>query len=155
MSNSILTILFVAFAGIVFGQLPNKVKGLEGVWEYKNGSGFETWKLNGDVLEGESYRYTRLRDSIHVEDMSIRMVNKVLVHSIEQYSVDADSSEVSMKKMVFIGGKRKMKFVNSEAQVPYSITYKIGCLNRKKLRVFIQYGAESKNTKIVLEKIKS
>ncbi len=155
MPARLLTILFIAVAGLAFGQLPNKVKALEGAWEYKNGSGFEIWRINGDILEGESYRYTRLRDSIHGEDMTIKTVNNVLVHSIQQYSIDADSSDIATKKMIFIGGKRKMKFINSEARVPYSITYRFGFLNRKKLKVFIQHGSESKKTKIVLEKVKA
>jgi hypothetical protein len=152
LSTKILVIFAFLSTGLM-AQLPGAAKKLVGEWEYKEGSGFETWQLNGEELEGHAYRVSKLRDTSIVEDLTIKRVNKNLVHIMKIYSVVNDSTITNTYH--FLGNKRKLKFINIDSNTPYSIQYKFGFLNRNKLFIKIQYGPYEKPSKLVLKRVRA
>lgn len=134
------------------GQLSGKVLKLEGKWQYKEGSGFEIWNLHDGALHGKTYRVTRAGDTISVEEMSIKKVNKTLVHQLATFNFTGDTTFVS--NYHFIGERKKLRFVNIESNTPYLIEYKFGFLNRNKLYIRLQFGINDKQTELVLNRIK-
>lgn len=149
----ILTFLAIgAFSIMSYSQLSNKVLKLEGQWQFKEGSGFETWTLRDDVLHGQAFRVSRAGDTMRVEEIAIKKVNKTLVHKLTTYNFTGDSTIVS--NFNFIGEKNKLRFVNIESNTPYLIEYKFGFLNRNKLFIRLQFGINEKRTQLVLHRIK-
>jgi hypothetical protein len=137
--KQLVSILFiVAIAATGFSQLPNKAKKLVGKWQYKSGAGYEVWELNNNQLKGAAYRVSKNGDTTQVESLVMKRVNKTLVYILETNSQQGDS--IVVQKNSFIGVGSKMKFNNLESTVPSMISYAFGCLNRKKLRIKIQYG---------------
>lgn len=151
-----LSVLFiVAFLfnfGLSFGQLPSKVQRLEGKWRFKEGSGYEVWERNDRKLIGHAFRITKLGDTSKVEDVIINKVNNRLTYNLTTYNVVRDSL-VTMQR-VFIGGKRKMEFINLTENAPYSIEYKFAFFNKNKLRVFVQNTISDEPSKFTLLRIK-
>ncbi len=137
--KQLVSILFiVAVAATGFSQLPNKAKKLVGKWQYKSGAGYEIWELNNNQLKGAAYRVSKNGDTTQVESLVMKRVNKTLVYILETNSQQGDS--VVVQKNSFVGIGNKMKFNNLESTVPSMISYAFGRLNRKKLRIKIQYG---------------
>lgn len=138
---------------VVSAQLPKKVEKLEGEWKYKEGSGFEVWTLKNGRLNGYAYRMNKLGDTIMVEDIRLKMVNKTLVYSLETYNHVGDS--ITSLKNDFVGSKRRMTFINIDSNTPYSISYSYGFLNRKKLKIKIKYGIKEDPVVLKLLKVKA
>ena len=55
---------FFVFNLSLFAQLPRKVQKIEGLWGYRQGSGFEKWKVQGDAIVGESFRVNKIGDKL-------------------------------------------------------------------------------------------
>lgn len=143
--------LFVAvfLTVLAFGQLPSKVEQLEGVWKYKEGSGYEIWRKSGDQLIGNAFRLNqKTGDSSKIEDVFIRRVNKNLIYTMKTYNYVNDSIKENVHN--FVGGKRKMKWHNIDSNTPYMIKYSYGFFNRNKLIMRIYYGPHDKPTKLIL-----
>ena len=136
-----------------YGQLPNKVKKIVGTWEYKKGSGFEVWKEKENQLIGNEYRVNKIGDTLNVEEMTIKLINNNLVYTIVEHENLIDST-VHHQQMIFLGGKRKMNFINMDANTPYSISYSFGFLRKNKLKIKIRYGQADKPVKLDLVRIK-
>jgi len=134
-------------------QIPAKISKMEGVWKYKEGSGYEVWEKKGDQLAGYTFRLNKVGDTSKVDDIVLKMVNKRLMYSLKTYTYVHDSLKIATHN--FLGGKRKMKFVNIDIGTPYSIHYSFGFLNRNKLKLSIQYGANDTPIKLVLFRVKA
>lgn len=153
--NIILKILLIGF--LLFdshdslAQLGRKTEKLAGNWEYKEGSGYETWDLDGEELDGHAYRINKMGDTTKVEDLRIKRVNKNLIHVLSTYNIAGDSTIVTTYR--FVGGKRKLSFINIDSNTPYSIAYRFGFLNRNKLFIRIKYGMNEKGTKLTLKRV--
>lgn len=145
--------LFLFTSGITLAKLPSNVKKLVGTWEYKEGSGFESWRLEGDVLVGEAFRINKLNDTIVAEQFKINKVDKNLVLHLDAYQIVNDSLEIRERK--FLGGKRKLKFTNIESESPISLHYKFGIFSKNKLKIFITILEGSKPQKLTLFRQKS
>ena len=133
-------------------QLPSKVRKLEGTWKYKTSENYEVWKLSDELLVGEAYRKNKVGDTSLVEKIEISKINRTLFYSLETYNNNGDSIIVQQRK--FIGGKRKMKFLNINNNSPYMIYYSFGFLNKDKLKIKIQYGIIEKPMKLLLRRVK-
>ena len=153
--KSILLLAFVCVSLLSFGQVNGKLKKMIGEWEYRNGSGIEVWKQENAALHGYEYRMSKIGDTVKVEEMIIRSVNKNLIYSIEEHRHNSTSDSTNLhKSMSFIADKRKMKFYNVDENTPYFIQYSFGFFNRNKLKVKIQSGQNDKPVKLVLLRIK-
>lgn len=141
---------FLLFSSTLFGQLPNKVQKMEGLWEYKQGSGFEQWKIQDNTLVGESFRISKLGDTLIAERMKIKSLNNRLVLQINAYNIIGDSVRVVTRN--FIGKKRKMEFTSIDAVGIRSLTYKTRCFSRKKLFIFIEGPGIDNRRKLVLNR---
>ena len=143
---------FLLLSSSLFAQLPSKANKLIGVWKYKEGSGYEIWKSQGDVLIGEAYRVsTKTGDSSKVEDMVLSRVNSNLIYKMKTFNHLNDSVVTTTHN--FVGSKRKMTFVNIDAITPYSIRYRIGFFNKKKMKIHIHYSRNDKGLKLNLFKV--
>ena len=134
------------------GQISNKMKKLVGIWEYKKGSGFETWKVENDMVVGYEYRVNKIGDTLKVEEMHIKLVGKNLIYSIGEHHNLSDST-MHHESLNFLGGKRKMSFVNIDSNTPYSISYSFGLFSKNRLKIRIQYGQTDKPAKLNLIRI--
>ena len=143
---------FILNSGSSFGQLPSSAKKLEGAWMYKEGSGYEVWKIKDDKLVGYTYRVTKLGDTSKVEDMVLAKFNNTLVYNVTSYNIVNDSLITS--RHMFIGRKRKMFFLNQSENAPYSVEYKLGFFNRNKLKVLVQNTISDDAIKYTLYRIK-
>lgn len=133
-------------------QISSKMKKLVGTWEFKKGSGFETWEIENDKVIGYEYRVNKIGDTIKVEEMHIKQVGKNLVYSIDAHHNLSDSS-VHHESLNFLGGKRKLTFVNMDSNTPYSISYSFGIFSKRRLKVKIHYGQNDKAAKLNLIRI--
>lgn len=147
-----LLFLFVLNSGQTFCQLPSSVNKLEGLWKYKEGSGYEVWKSQDKKLVGFTYRITKSGDTSKVEDIVLNKINNRLVYSLTTYNVVNDSLITAHRE--FIGGKRKMEFINLSESAPYSIEYKFGFLNRNKLKVIVRNTVSDDPIKYILYRVK-
>lgn len=145
-------IFIVAFVATGFSQLPTKAKKIVGKWQYKSGAGYEVWQLNNNQLEGAAYRVSKNGDTTQVESLTMKKVNKTLVYILETNSQQGDS--IVVQKNSFVGIGNKMKFNNLESTIPSMISYSFGCLNRKKLKIKIQYGVNENPVILELRKYK-
>ncbi len=145
----LLSVMLVQFS---WAQLPNNVRKLEGTWKYKSSENYEVWVLKEERLVGAAYRKNKIGDTSLVEKISIARINKVLFYNLETFNNNGDSIVVLSRR--FIGGKRKMKFLNVDSNSPYMIAYSFGFLNRDKLKIKIQYGILDKPMKLTLGRIK-
>lgn len=145
-------IAFLFNSGLSFGQLPSKVQKLEGKWRFKEGSGYEVWERKDQKLIGHAFRVTKLGDTSKVEDIILDKVNNRLTYSLTTYNIVRDSL-VTMQRG-FIGGKRKMEFINLTENAPYSIEYKFGFFNKNKLKVIVQNTVSDEPYKFTLLRIK-
>ncbi|MFT5858780.1 MAG: hypothetical protein ACI865_000868 [Flavobacteriaceae bacterium] len=135
-----------------YGQLPSKVKKMAGTWEYKQGSGFESWELQGNELIGHAFRVNvKTGDTSKVEDMTIRKPSKHLVYVIETINYVDDS--LMIRAQNFIADRKKMKFYNMTGQTPHAIEYSFGFFSKKKLKLKIYHGPFDKPLKLVLFKV--
>lgn len=144
--------LILFLASYSFGQIKGKALKLEGIWEYKESAGFEEWTMVDDDLVGKAYRVGKMGDTSVVEQMHIRMADKNLIFTSTTYNYMVDS--LRSDKHVFVGGKRKMNFINVDRQIPYSIKYSFGFLNRNKLKINIYFNKGEKSKTIVLNRRK-
>ncbi|MDG1332132.1 MAG: hypothetical protein P8P74_07370 [Crocinitomicaceae bacterium] len=146
-------LVFFAFSFGAFAQLPNKVKKMEGTWEYRFGSGLEILEVKGDELLGVGYRINqKLNDTTRVENVRMRMANKNLVYSMTTYNVIGDSVVPNIQE--FVSSGRSLKFVNISAPTPHMIKYSFGFLNRNKLFIRVYHGPETKPVKLILTRKK-
>lgn len=147
-----IVILFVGVTNLLFAQLPSSVLKLAGEWKYKSSESYEVWSLDSDELSGYAYRMNKVGDTSIVEKITIKKVNKNLFYSLETYNTIGDSIIILERK--FIGGKRKMKFLNIENNSPYKIVYSFGFLNRNRLKIRIQYNVLDNPIKLILNRVK-
>lgn len=152
MKNLVTFFFLFSFALLSNAQFNGKVKKLIGVWEYKSGNGFEKWELEGEFLTGGAYRINKLGDTTKVEDLQIRRINKTLIYSVCLDEVIGDTTIAITHN--FIGNKNKMKFNNIDSNLPAIISYSFGFLNRKKLKIRIQYGIKDKPVELLLYRVK-
>ena len=133
----------------VYAQLPNRVKKLEGLWEYKEGSGYERWTLNGDVMQGESFRVNKLGDTTVAERFEIKSINNRLVLNLKAYHMVGDSTVV--KEKTLIGKKRKMAFTSTSRGGLRSLQIKLGFFfkNRLKLQIYNRGLEEPQKLRLV------
>jgi hypothetical protein len=142
-------LFFLALSVSAFAQLPNKVKKMEGTWDYKFGSGFEVLEVKGDELLGVGYRINqKSSDTTRVENVRIRMANKNLVYSMTTYAVVKDSVVANTQE--FVSSGKRLKFQNISAPTPYMIKYSFGFFNRNKLFIRIYHGPDAKPVKLIL-----
>lgn len=133
-----LVMLFLV-TNFVHAQLPNKVKKMEGTWEYKLGSGYEILELVGDELKGKGFRINRKTgDTASIENSNIQMINKNLIYTLTTYNVVSDSVSTTVHK--FIADGKKMKFRNISSSTPYAIHFSFGFFNKNKLKMSIYHG---------------
>ncbi len=150
-ANVIFLILFSPLYG--FTQLPSKVMRLEGIWEFKQGSGYESWELQGEDMVGHAFQVnSKTGDTSKMEDIRIRLINGRLVYMMNTYSVLEDSLVKTVHH--FIGERRKMNFVNMNTHIPVKIRYRFGFFNRKKLNIMIYYGTNDKPVILILNKMR-
>lgn len=151
--HKILILCFVMFSALPsIAQIGGRAEKLIGKWEFKEGSGFETWKADGDELVGQAFRKNKVGDTSKVEEVNLTRVNKNMILTMNTYNIVEDSAIVTTYR--FVGGKRKLSFVNIDANTPYSIDYKFGFLNRNKLFIKIKYGINEKGTKLTLRRVR-
>lgn len=144
-------LFFAVFLGSNFGlqaQLPRAVNKLEGTWAYKAGSGFERWKLLGDVMHGESYRVNKLGDTIIAERMQIQSINKRLMLHLEAFHTVNDSLRVYSRDL--IGKRKKMEFTGIQTVDLEVLTYKRAFFSKNKLFIYILRKGSKKPQKLVL-----
>lgn len=146
--NRFLPFLFVFICLNALAQLPGKVEKMEGLWRYRQGSGFERWSLNGDVMVGESFRINKLGDTLITERFEIRSVNNRLVLNLKAYHMVGDS--IAEKSRSLIGKKRKMDFAAIDGVTLESLFYKPAFLSRKKMYLYIGHFGDEKPRKLVL-----
>lgn len=144
--------IFLLITTESFAQLPKSAAKLEGSWRYASGEGVEHWSAHNDGLEGSSYRMNKLGDSVKVESFTINNVNNRLVYSLTSHNVVGDS--LVDTKRHFIGGKRKLEFVNIEEVIPYSVSYRFGLFTSNKLIISVRFGINDKPTKFKLARAK-
>ncbi len=144
-------LLFVLLFSISpsFGQIPQKVENLVGVWNYKTGAGLEIWTKVGGELKGEEIRVNKLGDSIVVEKMSIRFVNEQLIYMIEEHESKVDSL-IHYDAKHFVSKNKKMNFINIDSGIPASITYRFGFFNKKKVKIKIEFSRNDKPVKLLM-----
>jgi hypothetical protein len=142
-------IIFAFLTFSAFAQLPNKVKKMEGTWEYKYRSGFEVLDVVGEELVGVGYRINpKTNDTTKVENIRIRMANKNLIYSMTTQNVVKDS--VILSTLQFVGEGKRLKFQNISSPTPYMIKYSFGFLNKNKLFIRIYPGPDAKPIKLIL-----
>jgi hypothetical protein len=147
--------IFIAFilnSGISIAQLPSSVLKLDGMWMYKEGSGYEVWKVEADQMDGHTFRITKTGDTVLVEEMVIKSINRRLTFDLKTRT--NVNNQVINKTRSFIGGKRKMEFINLDKSAPYSMEYKYGFFNRNKLRIHVRYSSKDDPMKYTLFKVK-
>ncbi len=151
----IVSALIVFFASsITYAQLPNKVKKMEGKWEYKLGSGFEVLEIVGDELVGVGYRINqKTNDTTRIENTNIELVNSNLIFTLTTYNVIGDSIAKSVQKFVAKG--KKLTFRNITNLTPYAIEFSMGFLNRNKLKMSIYHGPDEDPVHLYLTRQKS
>jgi hypothetical protein len=146
-------LLFIVAAFNTSAQLPSNVTKLVGVWKYKQGSGFESWKKQGDELVGHAYRINnKTGDTSRVEDMLLRKPQKTLLYTTSTYNFVMDSLRVNTQN--FVGEKRKMKFFNMAEHSPHAIEYSFGFWNKNKLKINIYHGPFDKPLTLTLYRVK-
>ena len=146
-------VVFCILSMGAFAQLPSKVKKMEGTWEYKFRSGFETLEVKGDELLGVGYRVNqKTSDTSRVENVRIRMANRNLIYSMTTYNVIRDS--VVSTTQEFVGSGKRLKFQNISAPTPYMIKYSFGFFNRNKMFIRVYHGPDAKPIKLILTKKK-
>lgn len=148
----ILSIGILFLVSTVYSQLPKRAQKLEGRWVFDNSSSYEEWRLKGDVLEGESYRVTKLKDTTLTESLMIKRAAGRMVHTIVSHKLSSDT--VVENEHTFVGRKRRLIFENISDISPYSIAYHFGFLNRNKLKIKIKYGMNEKPVKFILHRLK-
>lgn len=147
-------LVFFFAASMTYAQLPNKVKKMEGKWEYKLGSGFEVLEVVGDELVGVGYRINqKTNDTTRVENTNIELVNSNLIYTLTTYNVIGDSVSISVQKFVAKG--KKMTFRNITNFTPYAIEFSMGFLNRNKLKMSIYHGPDEDPVHLYLTREKS
>ncbi|HIP32772.1 MAG TPA: hypothetical protein EYG86_08430 [Crocinitomicaceae bacterium] len=146
-------ITFVLFSLTSFGQLSNKSLKLEGTWEFKKGSGFETWRIQGNKLVGFEYRINKTGDTLKVERMTIRQVGGNMIYSVGEHLNEEDST-LHHENINFKGTSKNMNFINMDDNTPYSIEYKFGFFSKNRLKVKIKYGQAEKPVKLSLIRVK-
>ena len=126
---------------------------LQGEWDFRSGNGFDVWKYDDGKIVGLSYRISKLGDTLLTDQTTIAKTETgVLVHTVESNRIIGDS--VHYSKLHFVSHKRKLEFVNIEGNTPYSIEYKLGFLNRRKLKIRIKFGVNSEVTELIMIKVK-
>lgn len=118
-------------------QLPNRVKKLEGLWEYRHGSGYERWEQRGEVMYGESFRINKLGDTLVAESFEISLVNKRLIMNLKAYHMVNDS--IRIKEKVLVGKRRKMQFSGLNGNRLEQLEFKLGFLFRNRLKLIVSH----------------
>lgn len=144
--------VFILNSGFSFGQLPSNVEKLEGAWRYKEGSGYESWKIKDGQLIGHAFRLTKMGDTTEVESFSIKKMNNHLIYNLSTFINQNDTLITTNRR--FFGEKRKMNFINLSEDAPYSIQYNFAFLNNKKLKITVMYTINAKQQKFILYRIK-
>lgn len=137
MKRLLIFLFVVTVVPMTQAQLPNRVKKLEGVWEYREGSGFEKWELHGDVMFGESFRINKLGDTLVAERFEISYVNKRLVLNLKAYHMVGDT--IQIKERILIGKRRKMEFSSLTGMKLETFRFKFGCFSKKRLKLIVQH----------------
>ena len=146
----ILTAVILFSFTTVFSQLKGKAKHLPGTWVYAQGSGYEVWKAVDGGLSGAGYRTNKIGDTVRVEKLGIKLVNKSLFYTLETGSNDGNVS-TNMKHQ-FMSNARKLDFTNLENVLPNHIKYSFGFFNKNKMIITIWMDENLKKTKLKLRK---
>lgn len=144
-------IFFLLALSIIYtaeAQLPNRVRKLQGLWEYRQGSGFEKWNLHGDRMIGESFRINKLGDTLVAERFEITYINKRLVMDLKAYHMVGDS--VLVRQKTLIGKRRKMEFTSVTGIKLEKLRYRFGFFSKKRLKLFIHHQSSMDPQKLVL-----
>ncbi len=146
MTRLFILLFVLAIVPFAQAQLPNRVKKLEGLWEYNEGSGFERWEQRGEVMYGESFRINKLGDTLIAENFEISYVNKRLVLNLTAYHMVNDS--IQIKEKVLVGKRRKMEFSGLSGNRLKQLEFKFGFLSKNRLKLFIHHQGMLKPQKL-------
>ncbi|MCR9172223.1 MAG: hypothetical protein NXI10_07010 [bacterium] len=146
MKSLVVFLFFVTSTSLLFAQLPNRVKKLEGLWEYRQGSGYEKWERRGEVMYGESFRINKLGDTLVAEKFEISYVNKRLILNLTAYHMVNDS--IRIKEKVLVGKRRKMKFTGLNGNRLEELEFKFGLFSRNRLKLLIHHHGILKPQKL-------
>jgi hypothetical protein len=150
MNRLLLLICLVLIASTTEAQLPKRVQKLEGLWEYRAGSGFEDWRFKGDRMVGTSFRINKLGDTLVAERFEIAYINKRLVMDLKAYHTVGDSLVVRQKTL--IGKRRKMEFTNVSGVAIEKLRYRFGFFSKRRLKLLVYHQRDMKPQKLVLLK---
>lgn len=140
----IFSLLLCPFFG--FSQIKGKAKYLVGKWNYKEGSGFEVWNRNGEILEGSGYRILKFGDSVKVETLSLSFTNGRYIYTYH----NSDESKKN-KDVNFISNGRKLQFVSTNSETPIRMEYRFN-LRKNKLKLFVTVGEVNNRSMLTLFK---
>lgn len=150
----IFQLLFCLLAvNVAFAQSIKKSDKFIGTWRYQYDLGTEVWKLENEVLVGESFRHNRMGDSTKVEDLRIRMAGKLTIHEWTTFNVVGDT--LLTNSATFVSRNSALDFYNVDGVTPYSIAYSFGFLNRNKLIIKIRFGVKEKAVRYKLIRSKN
>jgi hypothetical protein len=97
-------ILFIALGLQVNAQVPKKLNGLAGTWQYTQGmQGYEVWQQMGDTLIGNGFLVKHV-DTTHYETLKIYRAGKKLMLSIQL------TESTGNKPLVFATKNRRTLF---------------------------------------------
>lgn len=146
MKSLLSILLLIVILPSAHAQLPSRVKKLEGLWEYSQGSGFEQWEQRGEVMHGTSFRINKLGDTLVAENFEISYVNKRLIMNLTAYHMVNDSMQV--KERVLVGKRRKLQFSGLSSNRLEELEFKFGFLSKKRLKLFIHHQGILKPQKL-------
>lgn len=148
MNRFFFLLLVVVISSSVNAQLPNRVHKLEGLWEYRQGSGFERWTQNVEIMQGESFRINKLGDTLIAERFEISYVNKRLVMDLKAYHMVRDSVRVRQKTL--IGKRKRMEFTSVTGIQLETLRYRFGFFSKKRLKLYVHHQGAQDPQKLVL-----
>jgi hypothetical protein len=145
----LLILIIICASYTSFGQLSKKALKFEGHWVYKNHTAISICERHGDELHFVDYRINKIGDSTKVEEAVLRKEGDVYLYELSTLKYSSDN--IITTKTSFKGGK-SLKFYNTELNVPYSIQFKTGFLNKNNKRIIIKYGPNDKGVKLYLSR---
>lgn len=146
MKRLLLFLFVLAIMPLAYGQLPSRVQKLEGLWEYREGSGYERWERRGDVMYGESFRINKLGDTLVAESFEISYVNKRLILNLKAYHMVNDS--IRVKERVLVGKRRKMHFTGLTGNRLEELEFNFGFFSKNRLKLFVHHQGMLKPQKL-------
>jgi len=119
---------------------------LVGNWETNtpNGRITESWKIHGDSLMGESYRYNLAGARTLTETVVIKKIAKVLHYCVTGH--EKNNAGTTNFKLLSTGGKKTFIFENKAHDFPQKIVYQFKSF--KSLLAWIEGDIEGQMKKI-------